>query len=212
MSKKRNYNRDSKGRFVHGDKTILVDEFGDLGKGQKASKNFGVVATVTDNPKGFGRISERYRKEAKVHGELKYRGSDQTMRSDIVQEISESKVDVHAVFSTKGKTSGKKLYKRTAEAVIHDVMSTNEAQSYDVIYDSHSAICNESARSMTEDIATKNRKHVGEVSVVRSAESSELQTHDFVTGAVGASVMRDDHQLLDMLKAKLKVRIIRGKN
>ena len=40
----------------------------------------------------------------------------------------------------------------------------------------------------------------------------ELQTHDFVRGAVGTSIMSNDHQLLDILKEKLKVRIIRGKN
>ena len=204
--------KDGRKRSGKPEKTIIVDEFGDLGKGKRSSKRFGVVATVTRDPKGFGRIAEKKKKESNTKGELKYRSSNEQIRNEMVKEISRADIDVHAVFSTKGKTSGKKLYKSTLEAAIHDVMSTNTAETYDVIYDSHSAICTESARSMTEDIAIRNRKKVREVRVCRSAESLELQTHDFVTGAVGTSMMSNDHQLLDILKEKLKVRIIRGKN
>ena len=204
--------KDGRKRSGKPEKTIIVDEFGDLGKGKRSSKRFGVVATVTRDPKGFGRIAEKFKKKAKVKGELKYRSSDPSTRNEMIHEISKTDIDIHAVFSNKGKTTGKKLYKTTLEAAIHDVMSTNTAETYDVIYDSHSAICTESARSMTEDIATRNRKTVRNVRVCRSAESLELQTHDFVTGAVGTSMMSDDHQLVDTLKEKLKVRIIRGKN
>jgi len=54
----------------------LVDEFGDLGKGKGSLKRFGIVATVTRDPKGFGRIAEKKKKDTNTKGELKYHRSD----------------------------------------------------------------------------------------------------------------------------------------
>jgi hypothetical protein len=58
------------------EKTVLVDEFGDLGKGKGSLKRFGIVATVTRDPSGFGRIAEEKDNETKTKGELKYHRSD----------------------------------------------------------------------------------------------------------------------------------------
>lgn len=202
--------KDGRKRSGKPEKTIIVDEFGDLGKGKRSSKRFGVVATVTRDPKGFGRIAEKFKKKAKVKGELKYRSSDPSTRNEMIHGISKIDIDIHAAVSNKSGASGKELYKRTTEALMHDVMSTDRSQSYEVLYDRHSAFSADAARTLTQEVAAKHKKEAN-VRLVNSAQSPELQTHDFVTGAIGTEAEHKDSRYANILRSRLDVRIFRTK-
>ena len=200
--------KDGRKRSGKPEKTIIVDEFGDLGKSKRSSKRFGVVATVTRDPKGFGRIAEKFKKKAKVKGELKYRSSDPSTRKEMIHEISKTDVDIHAAVSNKTTDTGRKLYRKTTEAMLHDLMSTDRAESYDVIYDQHSALSEEAADTLTKRVASKHKKTIYSVHTTDSSKSLELQSHDFITGAIGAEMNQNDARLSEVLKSKVGMRIV----
>ena len=208
MVQRKDCTRDEKGRFVPVEKTILIDEFGDLGSSPDSSKKFGMVATVTRDPGTFRRISERKKRETNTKGELKYRNSNFQIRQEMIHEISRSDVYIYATIANKNPMSGKKLYKKTAESLLHDIMNNDSAKSYYVIYDRHSALNKDAADKLTKSVASKHHKFISEVLTLNSSDSLELQTHDFVAGALGADAERGDSRLSGILNNKLRLRII----
>lgn len=88
----------------------LFDERGDFGLKEGSSKTFVIAVSVIRRPDDFIAIATRYPKNTrrfkrtkKVEDSLKFRTSVDSIRIAVVEDVSNSVVDVYAVTYTKSK-------------------------------------------------------------------------------------------------------------
>jgi len=176
----------------------LFDERGDFGLKEGSSKTFVIAVSVIRRPDDFIAIATRYPKNTrrfkrtkKVEDSLKFRTSVDSIRIAVVEDVSNSVVDVYAVTYTKSKDKDvdKKraiYYRGLFKEIVDELMRAMNVACFMVIIDSTNELGKEVGCKIVRDCAKEHGKRIIECKQVRSKDELLLQTHDFVVGGLGS--------------------------
>jgi len=187
-----------------------------------------MTATITDNPKEFVAIANRYEKNTRIaqkkkereEGELKYKTSSDKVREDVISDIMATVPTIKAVILDKSTMYDSKNYSYvgTAKKLLREVMKDPIVKSNEsgviVIFDYHNAIKDHKAEYFTIKIADKyGVKMKKPVRVKDSKKTPILQTADFPAGAIGfkhnnIDAKKDSERDFNTLKPVTKIKYI----
>lgn len=168
--------------------TVLIDETGDPGSSEHASKYFVMVATITDHSNKMKMIATRLRRSGV---ELKYHDSSHEIRRTILKEMSNVDSRFVAVYVDKEDiipgTEGRTTYQDVAKELLNEVASLVEGD-VRIIFDENNNLRRGKASSMVSEAMMLSRGNLIKIEVIRSNICLAMQVHDFITGSVGTKL------------------------
>jgi len=187
-------------------KLVVIDESGEAGISENASKNFIMAATVTDKWGEFEKIAYSFEKNTrpgvklkpKEARELKFRTSDDNTQREVLEDIAKLVPSIHALVICKddlppewSALDGKDLYRKAATNLIEKVMDSTDG-SVSFFFDEHTSLNDKPKKPFPDNrfIMREVRDHadgrheIEEVSQKRSVKEKALQTNDFVVGGL----------------------------
>jgi len=196
-----------------GRRFVFVDESGDLGVGQCASRYFTICAVITTNPTQLERIPKRVRRrilkaDLLRKAELKFHNSDTYVKEEVLRRIAAlDDIGIVGVSARKAKSfrreeaNADRTYLQLLEILARDViLSCRKARAFDFILDMRPF---EKAvpRVLDAYLLSEIRRECDESKIIApdtrisrydSINSRGLQVADFVAGAI-----RRKHELGD---------------
>ena len=199
---------------------VYVDESGDLGTSEKATRFFVMCALVTHEPKKIHRVMKRVRervlrKPFRRVPELKFTASSHRIRMSLLEMISQLDVEIWYVCLKKraiyfaNEQGHNRIYNDLAGILLEHILAT-EARNVDITIDRSLSKANRERfdselRERVTRLTIKMRKLPIYISLkhVNSQEEPCIQAVDFVCGAVFNRHERGDSRYYDLIKARI---------
>ena len=214
-----------------GRRFVFVDESGDLGFEQCASRYFTISAVTTTNPTQLERIPQRVRRrrlkaDLMRKSELKFHNSDAFVKKEVLRRVAAlDGVSIVSVSARKAKvlhrqeTNADRTYMELLEVLARDVIWTDrEAHAFNFILDMR-PLQKAIARILDTYLLSEIRRECNELKIIPpdtcisrydSLKSRGLQVADFVAGAIRRKHELGDPTYYDIISEKIVAeRVIR---
>jgi hypothetical protein len=210
---------------------VFVDESGDLGFEECASKYFTICAVITTDPRQLERIPQRVRRRRlktnlKRKSELKFHDSDALVKEDVLHRVAAlDDVSIMGVSARKAKafhrpgTSADRTYMQLLEVLVQDVIwAERRTRTFTFILDNR-PLERAIARVFDGFLQSEIIRECDELKIIPpeirisrydSLNSRGLQVADFVAGAIRRKHERGDSTCYDIISEKVTCeRVIR---
>jgi hypothetical protein len=206
VKKKDDRPRDKNGRFTKVNKSNashvsgFIDESNTGGVTQ--GKHYVLGATVVDADKeiDFGKITEKRRKDK----ELKFI-RNKSIRDEVLIEISKLNPRLYAVTIKKGKWKGEEyvnVHRNGLVELIDSIAKKERAKNIRITTDYTEYANDEIVKLLTAESGKKHKKNIiGEA--IDSKKSPQIQTNDFVVGAMNKAYNRNEKRYVKKLGTRV---------
>ncbi len=175
---------------------VTIDETGNLDSDTQGP-NYVIVATATSDRRKFADVTEKFGFQYEIGFT-----SDRNLVPQILEDVRDLIDAIYVVYLPKKFLTDDESYERAHINLLKALKSMIPQPSIEgmlIMIDSKSEITDAMARSIFKSGSTGDRISV---IVVPSNFFFEMQTNDFITGAVGRKLNKDDSTYFNKLKVK----------
>ena len=199
---------------------ITTDERGDLGRtfndpnGRNSTRTMTIVLTETDNLEELYRIVIRHPKNTRVKksenfiDELKYNGSTEVVRSNVIEDMSKLNLNIYVITLRKNdkkqKVTGKEIYREIFRELLDEYMKRTRAHSLYVLIDNISAMNDDEGVRIVKECAKRNKKRIKGCIQLNSKREPAIWPQDFITGSIGEYEENENSEYLKKVSRSIR--------